>query len=160
MGRAMVREPAAFLMDEPLSNLDAKLRVQMRAEIASLQAGLAQGYTVPRGNVEKVLEQLDELLAAPAAKSPFAAIAERDSAPGFGEEVVRVVEREIVPAMARYRAFLADSYLPRARVSTDVASLPGGVTCRVPLACGKTWCPKSVCDSSASSSAKTRVLKM
>src|SRR5204863_4751969 len=34
MGRAMVREPAAFLMDEPLSNLDAKLRVQMRAEIA------------------------------------------------------------------------------------------------------------------------------
>jgi multiple sugar transport system ATP-binding protein len=34
MGRAMVREPALFLMDEPLSNLDAKLRVQMRAEIA------------------------------------------------------------------------------------------------------------------------------
>jgi len=37
MGRAIVREPAAFLMDEPLSNLDAKLRVQMRAEIARLQ---------------------------------------------------------------------------------------------------------------------------
>ena len=37
MGRAIVREPAAFLMDEPLSNLDAKLRVQMRAEIQRLQ---------------------------------------------------------------------------------------------------------------------------
>jgi len=37
MGRAIVREPAAFLMDEPLSNLDAKLRVQTRAEIAKLQ---------------------------------------------------------------------------------------------------------------------------
>ena len=37
MGRAIVRQPAAFLMDEPLSNLDAKLRVQMRAEIAALQ---------------------------------------------------------------------------------------------------------------------------
>jgi multiple sugar transport system ATP-binding protein len=37
MGRAIVREPAAFLMDEPLSNLDAKLRVQMRAEIAGIQ---------------------------------------------------------------------------------------------------------------------------
>jgi multiple sugar transport system ATP-binding protein len=37
MGRAIVRQPQAFLMDEPLSNLDAKLRVQMRAEIASLQ---------------------------------------------------------------------------------------------------------------------------
>src|SRR6187551_1055946 len=40
MGRAIVREPAAFLMDEPLSNLDAKLRVQMRAEIAKLQSDL------------------------------------------------------------------------------------------------------------------------
>ena len=40
MGRAIVREPAAFLMDEPLSNLDAKLRVQMRAEIARLQREL------------------------------------------------------------------------------------------------------------------------
>jgi multiple sugar transport system ATP-binding protein len=40
MGRAIVRNPAAFLMDEPLSNLDAKLRVQMRAEIASLQRDL------------------------------------------------------------------------------------------------------------------------
>jgi multiple sugar transport system ATP-binding protein len=37
MGRAIVREPKAFLMDEPLSNLDAKLRVQMRAEIARLR---------------------------------------------------------------------------------------------------------------------------
>ena len=37
MGRAIVRQPQAFLMDEPLSNLDAKLRVQMRAEIAKLQ---------------------------------------------------------------------------------------------------------------------------
>jgi multiple sugar transport system ATP-binding protein len=40
MGRAIVREPSAFLMDEPLSNLDAKLRVQMRAEIAGLQRDL------------------------------------------------------------------------------------------------------------------------
>src|SRR5207249_4710346 len=37
MGRAIVRDPAAFLMDEPLSNLDAKLRVQMRAEVARIQ---------------------------------------------------------------------------------------------------------------------------
>jgi multiple sugar transport system ATP-binding protein len=40
MGRAIIRKPSVFLMDEPLSNLDAKLRVQMRAEIASLQARL------------------------------------------------------------------------------------------------------------------------
>jgi multiple sugar transport system ATP-binding protein len=41
MGRAMVREPKAFLMDEPLSNLDAKLRVSMRAELARLHERLA-----------------------------------------------------------------------------------------------------------------------
>ena len=40
MGRAIVREPQAFLMDEPLSNLDAKLRVQMRAEVSRLQSEL------------------------------------------------------------------------------------------------------------------------
>ena len=41
MGRAIVREPQAFLMDEPLSNLDAKLRVEMRAEILRIQRALA-----------------------------------------------------------------------------------------------------------------------
>jgi multiple sugar transport system ATP-binding protein len=40
MGRAIIRQPQVFLMDEPLSNLDAKLRVQMRADIAALQARL------------------------------------------------------------------------------------------------------------------------
>ncbi len=40
MGRAIVRDPSAFLMDEPLSNLDAKLRVQMRTEVARIQTNL------------------------------------------------------------------------------------------------------------------------
>ena len=40
MGRALVREPKAFLLDEPLSNLDAKLRVQMRAELKRLHQRL------------------------------------------------------------------------------------------------------------------------
>ena len=40
MGRAIVREPQVFLMDEPLSNLDAKPRVQMRSEIAQVQHDL------------------------------------------------------------------------------------------------------------------------
>jgi multiple sugar transport system ATP-binding protein len=46
MGRAIVRNPAVFLMDEPLSNLDAKLRVQMRAEISQIQktVGVATVY--------------------------------------------------------------------------------------------------------------------
>src|SRR5512134_2440795 len=40
MGRAIVRDPSAFLMDEPLSNLDAKLRVQMRTEVSRIQRNL------------------------------------------------------------------------------------------------------------------------
>ena len=40
MGRAIVRDPKAFLMDEPLSNLDAKLRVQMRTEVSRIQERL------------------------------------------------------------------------------------------------------------------------
>src|SRR5690242_10706939 len=40
MGRAVVRDPQAFLMDEPLSNLDAKLRVQMRTEVSRIQHSL------------------------------------------------------------------------------------------------------------------------
>src|ERR671927_886267 len=40
MGRAIVRDPSAFLMDEPLSNLDAKLRVQMRTEVSRIQQNL------------------------------------------------------------------------------------------------------------------------
>ena len=40
MGRAIVREPRVFLMDEPLSNLDARLRVQMRGEVARVQRDL------------------------------------------------------------------------------------------------------------------------
>jgi multiple sugar transport system ATP-binding protein len=53
MGRAMVREPKAFLMDEPLSNLDAKLRVSMRAELARLhdRLGVTPVY-VPHDQVE------------------------------------------------------------------------------------------------------------
>jgi multiple sugar transport system ATP-binding protein len=53
MGRAIVREPKAFLMDEPLSNLDAKLRVQMRAEIARIQQTLkVTTLYVPHDQVE------------------------------------------------------------------------------------------------------------
>jgi sn-glycerol 3-phosphate transport system ATP-binding protein len=53
MGRAMVREPAVFLFDEPLSNLDAKLRVQMRIEIKQLQQRLGTtGIYVTHDQVE------------------------------------------------------------------------------------------------------------
>jgi multiple sugar transport system ATP-binding protein len=83
MGRAIVREPAAFLMDEPLSNLDAKLRVEMRLAIAQLQARLetttvyvthdqteamtlGDRVAVLRGGVLQQVATPSELYAAPA----------------------------------------------------------------------------------------------
>src|SRR6476661_8772280 len=48
MGRAIVREPKAFLMDEPLSNLDAKLRVEMRAAVSRLQQSLGTTTEIGR----------------------------------------------------------------------------------------------------------------
>ena len=53
MGRAIVREPQAFLMDEPLSNLDAKLRVQMRAEIARIQRDLERDHHLRHARPER-----------------------------------------------------------------------------------------------------------
>ena len=48
IGRAIVKEPKAFLFDEPLSNLDAELRVKMRSEIAACIAGSARRWSMSR----------------------------------------------------------------------------------------------------------------
>jgi len=98
-------------------------------EIESLREGLRQGYTLPRGNVEAIVEQLDALLKLPAAESPFASLAQRDQAPGFAEAVREVVANHITPALTRYRDFLRADYLPRARLTTAIAALPEGNAC-------------------------------
>ncbi|MGI9040312.1 MAG: DUF885 domain-containing protein [Gemmatimonadales bacterium] len=98
-------------------------------EIAALREGVRQGYTQPRGNAEAVRKQLDDLLATPPAKSPFAGIADRDSAPGFRHSVVAVVAGEILPAVRRYRDHLVSEYIPHARTSASVSTLPKGADC-------------------------------
>ena len=79
MGRAIVREPSVFLMDEPLSNLDAKLRVQMRAEVSRIQrrVGVATLYVthdqveaMTMGDRVAVLSRRD----APAVRQPAGAL--------------------------------------------------------------------------------------
>ncbi len=62
MGRAIVREPAAFLFDEPLSNLDAKLRVQMRGEIKRLQKQLATTSIYVTHDQQEAMTMADELI--------------------------------------------------------------------------------------------------
>jgi len=98
-------------------------------ETANQREGLRIGYTAPQGNVRIVLTQLDTLLATPLEQSPLSHPARRDSTPAFRSALARAIEREIVPAMRRYRDFLAHEYLPRARATLGVSSNPHGEEC-------------------------------
>ncbi|HKG90243.1 MAG TPA: DUF885 domain-containing protein [Gemmatimonadaceae bacterium] len=101
-------------------------------EIANLREGVRQGYTVPRHNVELVIEQVDGLLSPPTRESPFYAMAAQDSAPGaeaFRADVERLVAADINPALARYRDYLRREYLPVARSTIAVSAIPNGAAC-------------------------------
>ena len=98
-------------------------------ETANHREGLRQGYTAPQGPVRVLLSQLDTLLATATERSPLFDPARRDSTPAFRAELTRVIEREIVPAMRRYRAFLAAEYLARARSAIGVSANPHGAEC-------------------------------
>ena len=129
MGRAIVREPSVFLMDEPLSNLDAKLRVETRANIAALQARLGTTTIyVTHDQVEAmtmghrvallkdgVLQQVDtprNLYDRPA--NAFVA--------GFiGSPAMNLREAELVPGGAR----LGNSVVPLSRAVLDAAQAAG-----------------------------------
>jgi uncharacterized protein (DUF885 family) len=98
-------------------------------ETANHLEGLRQGYTAPQGPVRILLTQLDTLLATPLERSPLFDPARRDSTPQFRAELARVIERDIMPAMRRYRGFVAREYLPRARSAIGVSANPHGDEC-------------------------------
>ena len=101
----------------------------MDTEVQSLREGLRRGYSLPKANAASVVEQLDALLKFSPAESPFAGITRRDSTPGFRDSVVQIVARDITPALRRYRTFLVNEYIPRARQTTAIADLPKGSEC-------------------------------
>ena len=98
-------------------------------ETANHREGLRSGYTAPQGPVRVLLTQLDTLLATASAQSPLFGPARRDSTPAFKAELGRIIEREIMPAMRHYRAFLTGEYLPRARSAIGVSANPNGAAC-------------------------------
>lgn len=98
-------------------------------ETESLRHGLRQGYTLPRSNVSAIIEQLDDLLKMSPSDSPLAGIAARDPAQGFGDAIRDIVGREIMPALGRYRNFLRNDYLPKARIETSISAIPNGEAC-------------------------------
>ncbi len=98
----------------------------IRTEIDNLRAGLELGYSSPRPVVERVIDQLDGLLALPAAESPYRSPAQRDDDEAFRQAIGGLVENEILPAIARYREFLAEDYLSAARTGLSVTANPDG----------------------------------
>lgn len=98
-------------------------------QIAALREGMKVGYTAAEPSVQAVLAQLAVLEAMPVEQSPFFSPAARDSDPAFHERMSALVRDQITPALHRYRTFLTDEYLPHARKTPGVASLPDGEAC-------------------------------
>src|SRR5258705_2780744 len=119
MGRAIVREPAAFLFDEPLSNLDAKLRVQMRLEIQKLHRELRTTSIFVTHDQVEAMTLADRMIVMHA---------------GVAEQVGRPIEVYDDPNTLFVAGFIgspAMNFLAGTRVGDEVA-LPGS-TMRVPL---------------------------
>lgn len=101
----------------------------IETETANHREGLRRGYSAPRHNVELAITELDTLLATPIEQSPLYDPARRDSTAAFQAELRRIIETDIVPAMRRYRDFLATEYLDRARTKIGVSANPHGSDC-------------------------------
>jgi len=98
-------------------------------EIAALRQGIAAGYSAPRGNVRRVIEEMDAMLAGPVGESPFYTVAQRDSDAVFRREWAALITTRVNPAVRKYRDYLANEYLPKAREAVGVSALPNGEAC-------------------------------
>ena len=98
-------------------------------QVVNLREGLRLGYVAPRIAVAAVIDQLDGLLAMPPGSSPMMLLAQRDSAAGFVDGLAGVLASGLYPALERYRDFLRDEYLARARLETAVDTMPEGPAC-------------------------------
>jgi uncharacterized protein (DUF885 family) len=118
----------------PAARLQALARLRGLAgmvdvQIANLREGLRLGYTANRENVEAAMAQLDAILAVPLRDSPLAKAAARDGDPAFRAEVEGLLDRDLLPAVRRYRNFLATDYFARSRAQPGVLALPNGTAC-------------------------------
>ena len=114
MGRALVRGPAAFLLDEPLSNLDAKLRVQMRLQIKDLQRSVGTTALYVTHDQVEAMTLADRLIVMNAGR------AEQIDTP------MRIYERPATVFVAGFIGSPAMNLLP-ATASASGLALPGGV---------------------------------
>ena len=107
----------------------AALPAYADTQIANLRQGLAQGYTAAQVNVRQVIEQLDRLSSAPVEESPYFNPAKRAGDADYSAALASLVGEQIQPALGRYRDFLRDEYLARARTDISVSANPDGAAC-------------------------------
>jgi uncharacterized protein (DUF885 family) len=99
------------------------------AQIANLRQGVRDGYVAYEGSVRAVIGQLERLLATPADRSPLLSPADRDGTPEFRAKLVELLATRVLPAVQRYRDFLAGEYLAHARSMPGVSHNPQGAAC-------------------------------
>jgi uncharacterized protein (DUF885 family) len=107
----------------------AKFPAFVDQEVANLKSGVEQGYTVPKAVAQRVIDQIDGLLALPTENSPFYSPAARANDEAFAESMREIVEGGIVPALQRARDYIADEYLPIAREALSITAIPNGAEC-------------------------------
>jgi uncharacterized protein (DUF885 family) len=98
-------------------------------EIENLREGLRLGFSAPRTAVRAVVQQMDSLLAQPLTQSTYFSPAERDVDESFKRAWTQVVNTKIQPALLRYRDFLRDEYLAKARTAPGIGANPDGALC-------------------------------
>ena len=98
-------------------------------EIVNLKRGLVLGYSSPKPVVQRVINQLDGILALAPVDSPFYSPAARSDDAAFQAEFEALVRDEIHPAIQRYRDYLADEYMERAREELTILANPQGRAC-------------------------------
>ncbi len=98
-------------------------------EISNLKEGQRLGFTATQATVQATIGQLDDLLAGAPDKSAYMNPAERDKTAAFVVDWTKVVDSTLWPALERYRKYLRDEYLPRARATPSIDGLPNGRAC-------------------------------
>jgi len=107
----------------------AKLGPYIDQEIKNLEYGLELGYSAPKPVVQRVIDQVDGLLALEFEQSPFYSPATRDENEAFATATRTIVADQIYPALQRYRDYLAGPYMESARTELAVTANPDGLAC-------------------------------
>ena len=107
----------------------SKFETYINQEMGNLGQGLKLDYSAPKAVVQRVVDQVDGLLALEVEQSPFYSPAARDDNEAFATATRAIVEDQINPALRRYREFLAGPYLERAREELSITANPNGREC-------------------------------